>query len=71
MAPTGTHIKHTLVWQPTDWDRIKAATEILSARTRVAVSVQNFVRSAALERAEEVVGAITPPTNNDPPPAAA
>ena len=52
--------KHTLLWDGADWDRIEEAARKLSELTKATVSVPNFIRGAALARADELLNTSAP-----------
>lgn len=47
--------KQTLLWYGSDWDRIEEAARKLSEQTKAVISVPNFIRGAALARADELL----------------
>lgn len=49
-------VKHTVLWLPSDWDRIAEAADRISEETHAEVEVPNFIRGAVMRRVNEVLG---------------
>lgn len=52
----GDYRKHTIAWKPAEWQRIKDAADRLGSNTHIEVAEVDFIRGAALRRADEILG---------------
>lgn len=57
--PEATEKKHTVIWQGDDWEKLEKAARALNEREHLNLAPVDIIRSGALRRAEEILGAAT------------
>ena len=50
-------VRHTVIWDPEDWERIRSALRRLEDETHIEVKLPDYIRGAVHKRNDEVLGA--------------